>query len=209
MLIDYATQKEEDFEKWWNDRGDETLRLDYPLDSNSIVVDAGGFEGKWAHSICEKYDSTVYVLEPIKGFFEEIKTKLSSFPKTVLLNYALTNKTCDAVMSVDGWGSSLFDPEANLLESIKCLDVAEFLELYNISNIDLLKLNIEGSEYDVLEKVIEDGIVDIIDNIQVQFHSFVDNCVERRNNIREHLKKTHYETYCYEFVWENWKKLDK
>ena len=26
MLIDYAAQKEEDFEKWWNDKGDETLR---------------------------------------------------------------------------------------------------------------------------------------------------------------------------------------
>jgi hypothetical protein len=66
MLIDYAAQKEEDFEKWWNDKGDETLRLDYPLDSNSVVVDAGGFEGEWAYSICEKYNSTVYVLEPIK-----------------------------------------------------------------------------------------------------------------------------------------------
>ena len=76
----------------------------------------------------------------------------------------------------------------------------------NIKKIDLLKLNIEGSEYDVLEKLLNDGKIDIIENIQVQFHTFIDNCVDRRNNIREKLKNTHIETYCYEFVWENWKK---
>lgn len=68
MLIDYATQKDEDWEKWYDDKADETLRLDYPLDSNSIVIDAGGFEGKWASSISEKYNPTIYVLEPIKEF---------------------------------------------------------------------------------------------------------------------------------------------
>lgn len=204
-MIDYATQKEEDFEKWWNDRGDETLRLDYPLDSNSIVVDAGGFEGKWAHSICEKYDSTVYVLEPIKEFFKEIKTKLSSFPKTVLLNYALTNKTCDAVMSVDGWGSTLLDPEAEVLENVKCLDIKEFLDLYNISHIDLLKLNIEGSEFEVLEKLIELNFIPNITNIQIQYHSYFPNSIERRNAISEKLSITHDRTWNYEWIMENWK----
>lgn len=205
MLIDYATQKDEDWERWYDDRADETLRLDYPLDSNSIVVDAGGFEGKWAYNICEKYDSTVYVLEPIKEFFQEIKVKLSSFPKAILLNYALTNKTCDAIISVDGWGSSLFDPEAELLEGIKCLDVAEFLELHNISNIDLLKLNIEGSEYDVLEKLIELNFVPNIKNIQIQYHSYFPSSIERRNAITEKLSATHERTWNYEWIMENWK----
>jgi len=205
MLIDYAAQKEEDFEKWWNDKGDETLRLDYPLDSNSVVVDAGGFEGKWAYSICEKYNSTVYVLEPIKEFFEKIKVKLSSFPKTVLLNYALTNRTCDAIMSVDGWGSTLFDPEAAVLENVKCLNIKEFLELYNISNIDLLKLNIEGSEYEVLEKLIELDFLPNIKNIQIQYHSYFPSSIERRNAITEKLSATHERTWNYEWIMENWK----
>lgn len=29
--------------RWFCDRGDETLRLTYPLDKNSIVWDVGGF----------------------------------------------------------------------------------------------------------------------------------------------------------------------
>ena len=205
MIIDYAPPKDEDFEKWYNDRGDETLRLDYPLDSNSIVVDAGGFEGKWASSISEKYDPNIYVLEPIKEFFEKIKVKLELNPKVTLLNYAISNRTCDATMSIDGWGSTLFDSEANLLENVKCLGVEEFLELYNITQIDLLKLNIEGSEYDVLEKLIELNFIPNIKNIQIQYHSYFPSSIERRNAITEKLSATHERTWNYEWIMENWK----
>ena len=42
-------------------------------------------------------------------------------------------------------------------------------------------------------------------NIQVQFHDFViENAEERVNNIRKALSLTHVQTWCYEFVWENW-----
>ena len=205
MIIDYAPPKDEDFEKWYNDRGDETLRLDYPLDSNSIVVDAGGFEGKWASSISEKYDPNIYVLEPIKEFFEKIKVKLELNPKVTLLNYAISNRTCDATMSIDGWGSTLFNSEANLLENVKCLDVEEFLELYNITQIDLLKLNIEGSEYDVLEKLIELDFIPKIKNMQIQYHSYFASSIERRNTISEKLSTTHERTWNYEWIMENWK----
>ena len=205
MIIDYATQKDEDWEKWFDDKGDETLRLDYQLDSNSIVVDAGGFEGKWAYDICEKYDPTIYVLEPIKEFFDKIKLKLELNSKVTILNYAISNNTCDATMSVDGWGSTLFDSEANLLENVKCLDVKEFLELYNITQIDLLKLNIEGSEYDVLEKLIELNFVPKIKNIQIQYHSYFASSIERRDAISEKLSATHNRTWNYEWIMENWK----
>jgi len=205
MLIDYATQKDEDWEKWYDDKADETLRLDYPLDSNSIVIDAGGFEGKWASSISEKYNPIIYVLEPIKEFFEKIKIEFELNEKVIPLNYAISNRTCNSIMSVDGWGSSLFDPEANLLENVKCLDVKEFLELYNITQIDLLKLNIEGSEYDVLEKLIELDFIPKIKNIQIQYHSYFESSIERRNVISEKLSATHERTWNYEWIMENWK----
>jgi FkbM family methyltransferase len=121
-----------------------------------------------------------------------------------LYNFGLSKLTEDVKIFHSNDASSIFK-ESDSYEIIKSKNISDFINENNITKIDLLKLNIEGSEYDLLERLIEDNKLDIIDNIQVQFHSFIDNCVERRNSIREHLRKTHYETYCYEFVWENWK----
>ena len=69
----------------------------------------------------------------------------------------------------------------------------------------MIKINIEGSEYDLLEHLIETYFIANIGNIQVQFHNFIDNAKERMRNIQTNLAKTHKLTYQYEFVWENWK----
>ena len=44
---------------------------------------------------------------------------------------------------------------------------------YIKGKIDLLKINIEGGEYEVLENLIENDLIKNIDNIQIQFHDFV------------------------------------
>ena len=75
---------------------------------------------------------------------------------------------------------------------------------HNIKKIDLITINIEGSEYDLLEHLIETGFVKNIGNIQIQFHNFVPNATERMHSIQNNLAKTHKLTYQSEFVWENW-----
>ena len=41
--------------RWFKDKGDQTLRLDFPLlDSNSIVFDVGGYAGDFANKIHQK-----------------------------------------------------------------------------------------------------------------------------------------------------------
>ena len=79
---------------------------------------------------------------------------------------------------------------------------------YNIERIDLMKINIEGGEYDLLEHLIKTGWIDKIINIQVQFHDFVENAEARMLAIQNDLAKTHELTYQYKFVWENWRLKD-
>ncbi len=57
--------------KWFRDRGDETLRLDYPLAPQSIVFDLGGYKGDFAYEMNKKYGCFVYVYEPVRDFYEE------------------------------------------------------------------------------------------------------------------------------------------
>ena len=50
-----AQNKRDEFQeiatKWVEDKGDETLRLDYSLTEDSIVFDLGGYRGDFAEAI--------------------------------------------------------------------------------------------------------------------------------------------------------------
>jgi len=90
---------------------------------------------------------------------------------------------------------------------ISC-EVREFfgvIEELEVSFINLMKVNIEGGEYSLLEHIIDTKRVNVVSEYQIQFHDFIDNAVKRRNGVAEGLVTTHERTWCYEFVWENWK----
>ena len=48
--------------RWFKDKGDKTLRLNYPaLNKDSIVFDLGGYFGDYAYEINKKYGCKVYL----------------------------------------------------------------------------------------------------------------------------------------------------
>ena len=89
------------------------------------------------------------------------------------------------------------------IKLVRCVD---FIRENNIGKIDLMKINIEGAEYDLLDDLIETGTVKHIDNLLIQFHDFFPEAKSRMDKIHEHLKQTHESTFCHEFVWEGWKR---
>jgi hypothetical protein len=108
-------------------------------------------------------------------------------------------------MSLDADASSSFGSRGMPLE-VRIRDVADVISEERVAWIDLMKINIEGGEYELLERLIGSGIVQRCAHIQVQFHSFVPNARDRRARIREMLGATHRVTYEYEFVWEDWQR---
>jgi hypothetical protein len=69
----------------------------------------------------------------------------------------------------------------------------------------LLKINIEGAEYDLLHHIIGAGLHTRIKNIQVQFHQIAGVPYERwYKEIAAKLSETHSLTWHYPFCWENW-----
>ncbi|TMA87233.1 MAG: FkbM family methyltransferase, partial [Deltaproteobacteria bacterium] len=97
--------------------------------------------------------------------------------------------------------------QSKLTTSVSLVKASEFFTRAGIETIALMKINIEGGEYDLLDHLIETGFVSRIDNIQVQFHDFVAEAESRMVRIQERLSQTHAITYQYPFVWENWRKL--
>ena len=190
--------------KLWNKNVHEKLRYEYELDAHSVVFDLGGYEGQWASDLFARYCPTLYVFEPVRAFAEQITERFAHNPHIHVFPFALGNGTFDTTLSLAANGSSVFidTPEK---ETISVKTAADFLAEHQIDHIDLMKINIEGGEYDLLEHLIEHDLTKRISNLQIQFHDFVPNALERMQAIRETLRQTHEPTYLFDFVWENWK----
>ena len=207
-MIDYVPFNQLEFNRWIQDNGDKTLRLQYPLEADSVVIDAGGYLGQWTYDINNRYDSIVFVLEPLQHLHIKIEDRFINNVKVIPLNYAIANKTGEVQISDNTDASSLYDSTAESTQTILCKDVKEFIEENNIATIDLLKVNIEGAEYDLLERIIELNLQPKIKNLQIQFHRFIPDCDLRRDSIIAELSKTHERSWNYEWIWENWKLKD-
>ncbi|KKT37078.1 MAG: Methyltransferase FkbM family [Parcubacteria group bacterium GW2011_GWA1_44_13] len=190
---------------WYVVDGDNTLRLNYDLSEDSVVFDVGGYEGGWSEKVFCKYGSNIHIFEPVNKFYKEIKEKFAKNSKVHVYNFGLGSKNEEAVFNIDGNSSSGFAGVKGSTEKVLINSIIDFIENNNIKSVDLMKINIEGAEYDLLEKLIETGWISKIGNIQVQFHDFIPNAYDRMIKIQDKLKLTHELTYHYEFVWENWK----
>lgn len=207
--MEYIPHNWESHTRWSNDKGDDTHRLNYPLDENSIVFDVGGYEGWFANKIFNKYKSNIYVFEPVTEFYENIKNKFSNNNKIKVFHFGLGAKTEFVEMDLDTDGSSYIANKNSKKETVKIKSIIEFLSEEKLDIIDLIKINIECAEFDLLDHIIEESKTSCFKNIQVQFHTFIPDCVERRDKIRKNLSETHQITYDYEFIWENWKIKEK
>ena len=190
--------------QWFKDNGDNTLRLDYNLDYNSVVFDIGGFEGTFSEKIYQKYKAKIYIFEPVNSFYTQIDNKFKDIPNIKTYNFGLSSEDQRIEISLNGDASSTHALDGDK-EKIKLCSIIDFIEQNKITKIDLMKINIEGGEFDILPTLLEHDIINSINNLQIQFHTFVPNAENQREAIRKKLLLTHTLTYDYYFIWENWK----
>jgi FkbM family methyltransferase len=207
LMLDNFTKNttKQNFTKWFADKGDKTHRLNYTLTKNSIVFDVGGLEGTFVESIHQKFGCKVYVFEPVPAYFQGIVDRFSTNPNITVINKAIAHKGGEMALCVDGDKSGFFGKGS--MTQVDCLTLDKAMSELHVQQIDLLKLNIEGAEYDVLDHMIKNKITDKCKNIQVQFHTFVPDYQNKYDTIADELSKTFRLTYRYPFIWENWERI--
>lgn len=183
--------------------GNQKQLLNLPINNTSIVFDVGGFQGQWASDIYAIYQPTIYIFEPILEFSNAIAKRFTHNKKVNVFPAGLSNKTARSTIFLNQDGSSLIK-ETGTNTKISLIGASEFIHKNKIINIDLMKLNIEGAEYEVLEDLIENKMLSKINYLQIQFHEFAPDAHLRYKNIASELKKTHKLKYRYPYVWEAW-----
>jgi len=202
----YPSQRELDYARWFANEGDKTVRLDYALGPESIVFDVGGFEGQWASDIFARYCCVVHVFEPVPKYAQAIETRFVGNPRIHVHGFGLAGRTREEQIAIIGDGSSIF-ARGDEHMSIKLKSAREFCDQAGFEQLDLMKINIEGGEYELLEHLLETGAVARVRHFQIQFHDFVPDARQRMERIQQQLGRTHRLCWQYPFIWEGWSRI--
>lgn len=177
----------------------ENMRYEYDLDCNSYVIDVGGYEGKFASLLHRGYACEIDVYEPINSFFLDCVRNLQPYPIVRVFNYGIGGKEREEDFHIETDRTGIYANGGG--ERVKIKDIKDVIT----RDVDLIKINIEGMEYELLERVIELGLQTKLKNIQVQFHRIAPDSESRYEKIREKLLETHELTFDYPFVWQNFR----
>ncbi len=152
------------------------------LSSKDICIDCGANVGYITEQMA-KNSSTVYSFEPNPFAFKELKKKANSNPNVHVYNkgvwdrnatlklYMHENSNQDEVI----WstGSSLLEYKGNVLKDkyieVDIIDLVEFINNLK-KKIKILKIDIEGAECELLEKLIITQTYKRIEHIFVETH---------------------------------------
>ena len=203
-----STYQNREANRWFSDRGDYTLRLDYNLNQESVVFDLGGYQGWFAESINNKFGSKVYVFEPSISLYENMNKKFKNNLDIELFNYGLSDVSGEFEFLNANEGSCIAeygnDSVSNNIEIVNIKAFSETYESIGIDTIDLLKINVEGAEYPIMSDIFKNNLQCKIKNFQIQFHHISDDCDDKLISIRNELSKTHVQKWNYDWVWESW-----
>lgn len=208
-LLPSLPLSERNKESWYKDVNNEkVLRYKYPLNKNSVIIDVGGYEGDFASEIFSRYQSRIFVFEPVKRYVDYLNNRFKLNDSITIVPFGLGSKNEELKIHVMEEASSYNRTETihkkGEEEIISIVSVVDFFTKNDIKKVDLIKINIEGGEYDLLDKMIEHDFIKNCDNLQIQFHDFYPDFQIRYDVIKKELSKTHALTYNFPFVWENW-----
>lgn len=160
-----------------------------------IFLDCGSNYGQGYESIHSRYNYLfeTYMFEPNSKCFEKLKQKYSNIN---LINKAVWNSDCSRKLNIEycnvendfvgGSTNILLDdfvrpiylddsriketPDSNS-NYTECLDLSNFiLKNFNKEDFIVMKLDVEGSEFEVLNKMILDNSLSYINELYIEWH---------------------------------------
>ena len=142
------------------------------LHSDSVIIDLGGHKGEFSSEVHEKFDCTAFIIEAMPDLYASIIQK----PKLHTFHYAIS----DSIGSIQFHVSE--NPESNSIFSqsttnagtilVPSITLEAFMNQQGIESVDLLKMDIEGAEFQVVGDCIDS--LKKVDHFFLEYHGKVD-----------------------------------
>jgi FkbM family methyltransferase len=174
------------------------LTADLDIKPGDLVWDAGGFEGAWSRDIFERYGIKPLVFEPVPGYAADLRAKGFHVEQVGLSDY-----DHEATITVAGDRSSTFEMGYQGTDKVK-IKLRDISAVIGNAKIAVLKLNCEGCEYALLDRLIATGKISQVGTLLIQFHCFVEQYGEKYLALKRAMLHTHSLAWRESFVWERW-----
>ncbi|BCX13529.1 MAG: methyltransferase [Candidatus Dojkabacteria bacterium] len=149
-----------------------------------VFIDCGANVGQETVPV-GKRGATVYAFEPEPIAFDILKEKVKDLPNVHIYNKAVYSKNGkmklyrhndtakDPVLYSEG--SSLFHKKNNVNKNdfveVEVVRLVDFIKENKIDKIKVLKIDVEGAEYDLLNDLFDNKLHKICDYIFVELHA--------------------------------------
>jgi len=143
--------------------------LDWPdLTPESVVVEVGGYKGRWALQIARRYHPRLFVFEPQPWAAEVCRAVLGD--RAQVIQAALGDRFGPA--SMRNWETDGCALDGSGDQQVVMIEVATAFAQLNITTPDLLLMNIEGYEYTLIPHMLSHGVLPR--RLMVQAHGDID-----------------------------------
>ncbi len=194
----------------WDERS-----FDWALRKDAVVVEVGGYRGRWAAEIAERYDPILHIYEPQPWAYDALCGRFYGNRRVVVYNFALGIE--DAIVDMGAFGTDGasmlrdsaymedYEGSRNKMGSVTVHDAAR--ELGTLGEIDLMLMNIEGYEYLLLPYMAEHGLLARVRYLMVQFHGWAEDALDvSYEATRELIGETHDVLWDYERTLTAWER---
>jgi len=154
------------------------------LDEKSTVIDVGtGDNADLSQALIKKYNLVSYGFDPTLKHQPSLKKiERGSNGHFIFHNFALSSKSGEAEFfeSVENISGSFSTDHINIKKnnkkySVKTITLKDIILMLPIKRIDLIKIDIEGEEYNLI-KSLEKELADKIQQFVVEFHH---HCIDK------------------------------
>jgi len=155
-------------------------------------LDCGSHIGEGYEEFLGRYgnDYNYMLFEPNEKCCKILNEKYGNRPNVKIFHNAVYKEECTKTLEmgselcigatiIEGHNSGV-NFNKKFFETIKCIDISKIINELAIDNNEIvMKINIESSEYDVLEHMIETGTIFKTSKIYCDFHSRYMNAQDR------------------------------
>ncbi|MEI8377266.1 MAG: FkbM family methyltransferase [bacterium] len=174
------------------------------MPKGSICIDCGSLAG-YVTELFYLFGAKVYAFEANSRLANHQKDLFKTTPQIEIFDKAVWDKNTtltlsslcfDGIEDISGSSITLIDntevyKQDILQENVEVIDLTEFIEKEILpKRIYILKLDVEGAEFEILEKIILKGLYNHIDYIFCETHErFFQNGEQRMAHIKNLIEK--------------------
>ena len=127
-----------------------------------VILDCGANIGLASVYFSNKFpDAKIISIEPEKSNFELLLKNTEKYGNVITLNGGIWNKSTNLAIKDVGlgnWGFVVEESDTSTRYSIKAFTIDGIIKQFNIEQIDILKIDIEGSERELFESNYEEWL---------------------------------------------------